>query len=451
MLIPDLFPPPSAGRKPPVVGQLDQVRITNPKRGAGARKGWEGFFPYYAGYPEEFVIEAIKSLDLPNNSLVCDPWNGSGTTTSACTVLGLPSWGIDLNPAMVIVAKARLLPSSEADSLQPLCREILSRAKRWKREVRNDALSAWFEEQTAGDIRRLEMSIRHHLIGGLAATGSENRLLHMSTLAAAFYVALFSTCRHYLGAFKTANPTWLRDGSRTDLRVSVPREVLHQHLAESIARMAKELAKSNCSNANSFCPSVLEVGDTSKFRFKPNSIDLVITSPPYCTRLDYVASTRIELAVVQPWLSVSASQLSSQMTGTVKVPKVAPVLSDQWGNACIEFLNRVKCHPSKASDGYYFKNHTDYFDKLYRSMQNISIALKAGGAGIFVVQDSFYKEIHNPLPDILTEMAENLGLQRGERKNFPANRSMSTVNLGSRAYRTHQVPTEAVACFSKPN
>jgi len=446
-----LFPPPSASRKPFVVAQLDQVRLTNPKRGAGARKGWEGFFPYYAGYPEEFVTEAITSLDLPNSSLVCDPWNGSGTTTSACTSLGLPSWGLDLNPVMVIVAKARLLPATEADSLGPLCGEILRRAKRMSSGVRDEPLCAWFDRDTADHIRRVEMSVRRHLIGGLAATGSENRLLHMSTLAAAFYVALFSTCRHYLGAFKTANPTWLRDGSRTSVRVNVPQQQFHRHLSRNMERMATELSANRAPTTNSFCPSVLEVADTSQFSFKPNSVDLVITSPPYCTRLDYVASTRCELAVVQPWLSVSASELSSKMTGTVRVPRSAPHIAEEWGPSCRSFLAKVKSHPSKASSGYYLKNHADYFDKMFRSLGNVVTALKPGAAAIFVVQDSFYKELHNPLPDIVSEMSQGLGLTEVKRNSFTARRSMSMVNVGSRPYRSHQAPTEAVICFHKPN
>ena len=292
------------------------------------------------------------------------------------------------------------------------------------------------------------MSVRHHLIGGLAATGSENRLQHMSTLAAAFYVAIFSTCRHYLGAFKTANPTW-RDGAEQICASTSGASSISTCL--KIAKMSAELSTNQAPAAHIFCPSVLEVADTSQFSFKPNSVDLVITSPPYCTRLDYVASTRCEIAVVQPWLSVSAEELSARMTGTVKVPKETPIILDSWGPSCGSFLSQVKSHSSKASSGYYLKNHADYFDKLYRSLANIITGLKAGGSAIFVVQDSFYKEVHNPLPDIVSEMAQGLGLSEGKRWSFTAHRSMSMVNKGSRSYRSHQAPTEAVVCFSKPN
>ena len=44
-----------------------------------------------------------------------DPWNGSGTTTYAAAQLGHSSIWLDLNPVMVIVARARLLSPSEAD------------------------------------------------------------------------------------------------------------------------------------------------------------------------------------------------------------------------------------------------------------------------------------------------------------------------------------------------
>ncbi|WP_410712175.1 DNA methyltransferase [Bradyrhizobium sp. BEA-2-5] len=50
-----------------------------------------------------------------SGQVVLDPWNGSGTTTSVANGAGLTAVGIDINPAMAVVAKARLSPTTTKD------------------------------------------------------------------------------------------------------------------------------------------------------------------------------------------------------------------------------------------------------------------------------------------------------------------------------------------------
>lgn len=389
----------------------------------------------------------LSGLGLSNNALVFDPWNGSGTTTSACTKLGLPSWGIDLNPAMVVVAKARLLPPSEADSLFPLCQKLLERARPWKSA--DEPLSAWFDHATASRIRGLEVSIRNHLVGGLSSAEAVESLAHLSTLAAAFYTALFAVCRQAIQSYRTANPTWIKRGNANCGHVHIEWHSIKSSFLNLVKQMANELGNIERSAFQAFCPSLLQRADTSAQALKPQSVDVILTSPPYCTRLDYVASTRVEIAIVSPWLEINASDLARQMLGTVAVPRSAPEIDFKWGAQCLNFLDKVRCHTSKASAGYYFKNHVDYYNKLYSSIVNIENALKIGAPAVFVVQDSYYKDVHNPLPDILIDMAMSRGLSLVKRSDFRSSRSLASINAGSRLYRPGMSPIESVLVFQK--
>ena len=105
-------------------------------------------------------------------------------------------------------------------------------------------------------------------------------------------------------------------------------------------------------------------------------------------------------------------------------------------------------HPSKASGGYYYKTHLDYFDKMARSLSRVTTALKPGGRAVFVVQDSYYKEIHNDLPQIVKEMGGKHGLKLSKRKDFHL-RSMSDINPGRKNYERPSGATESVLCFIK--
>src|SRR5207247_7810722 len=66
-------------------------------------------------------------------------------------------------------------------------------------------------------------------------------------------------------------------------------------------------------NAPRLGDSTIMLADTSTMALEDESVDLALTSPPYCTRIDYTAATRIELAVLGPLLSTSARALGKQM------------------------------------------------------------------------------------------------------------------------------------------
>jgi DNA modification methylase len=431
--------------------RFEDFAIQSPKRSAHTQQGWDGFFPYYAGYPETFARALLSSARprLSKKSIVLDPWNGSGTTTYAAGRLGLTSVGLDLNPIMLLVARARILPSSEADSIEPLAREMIKRLKGKESLLEtDDPLLSWFNRPTAAFIRTIERRICEHLIGDRTLTIDGLKLENISGLAATFYVALFSLCRQLTDRFRSSNPTWLRKPKKGEVRITASREKIVSILSATVKSMASALAEKAISQDELGNVDLL-VADTTKKKMPKASIDLVLTSPPYCTRLDYSAATRIELAVLYPLLKLKMEDLGRRMIGSTRVPDHNIEPQEGWGDICNDFLNQLKRHPSKASDGYYFKTHLDYFEKMASSLTNVSFALKPHAAAILVVQDSFYKDIHNDLPGITVEMAEVAGLSLRRRVDFHLKRSMAGINPHSRTYQRPAGALEAVLCFEK--
>ncbi|MBL8806186.1 MAG: site-specific DNA-methyltransferase [Rhodospirillales bacterium] len=428
---------------------FDDLVIQSPKRTAAVQQGWHAFFPYYAGYPENFAREILKSARLNQTAVILDPWNGSGTTTFSASQLGLASQGIDLNPIMLIIARARLLPPSEADSIESLAREMLKTVRGDDKLVSDDdPLLGWFYRPTAIFIREIERRIRVHLIGDRTVTPGGPKLENISGLAATFYVALFSVCRHLTGRYRSTNPTWLRKPKRGENRITASHEKILSTLHANLKSMATTLSECDARKIE-YGAVTLRVADSTKTVLPASSIDFVLTSPPYCTRIDYSAATRIELALLHPLLNLRMEDLGRKMIGSTRVPDHKIAIQPTWGNTCARFLEKLKAHPSKASDGYYLKTHLDYFDKMAAALANISGALKTQGAAVLVVQDSFYKEIHNDLPTMTIEMAANAGLRLRRRCDFPLKRSMSGINPHSRIYERPAGALEAVLCFDK--
>lgn len=222
---------------------FESLVIPSPKRNGRHQTDWEGFFPYYAGYPEAFAHAILTSANLKANAVVLDPWNGSGTTTYAASLLGLRSIGFDLNPVMVIVARARQLPISEVDSIEPIALAIMKAAQRVKPLIEaTDPLTLWFSESAAAALRAVERSIELKLLGPRTLTSGGPRLDRMSGIAAAAYVALFSVCRDLAATFRSSNPTWLRLPKEEASKVTLDREAVLAKFLQKLRSMADALA-----------------------------------------------------------------------------------------------------------------------------------------------------------------------------------------------------------------
>ncbi|MNL83700.1 hypothetical protein D3C87_2114240 [compost metagenome] len=66
-----------------------------------------------------------------------------------------------------------------------------------------------------------------------------------------------------------------------------------------------------------------------------------------------------------------------------------------------------------------------------------------------MVQDSYYKELHNDVPLSLIEMASNSGLKLFRREDFLKNNPMGVINPRSKSYRATARAVESVICFVK--
>jgi len=429
------------------------LTIGNPKQYArAAEKNSERLFPYYAGYSESFTDQLLKSAQLDGNAIVLDPWNGSGTTISSAGRLGLKAIGIDLNPAMVIVAKASLLSSREAPSLLPLAKSIVAQVTKHSRcLIESDPLSTWFYDESASLIRGLEVEINRALVSDddYCSLTKQNTLNRLSPLAAFFYVALFRSVRSMLFSFIPTNPTWVKQPRTSQERKrpiwdSVEKVFLTQvgFLTESMLALRENRNRESNEHVN------VRLGSATGLRLKNGSIDFILSSPPYCTRIDYAVSTAIELAILR-YDDHSFDGLRRSLMGTATVEPTAPVIEAVWGRRCKQFLRQLYRHKSKASKSYYYKSHVQYFDSLFKSIQEIARVLKPRGNCVLVVQDSYYKELHNDLPMMAVEMADNSALKLFRREDFVSKKSMVGRNYRAKKYLETRLSSESVLCFRR--
>ena len=137
------------------------------------------------------------------------------------------------------------------------------------------------------------------------------------------------------------------------------------------------------------------------------------------------------------------------MGAAVTRNEVIQSVDPSWGETCRELLERIYHHPSKASQTYYYRLHYSYFCDMAQSVSEVARVMAANGKACIVVQDSYYKDVHNDLPKILTEMAARVGLEKTGEFAYLKQRSMCRINSASAAYRSKRVPLEVALLLEK--
>lgn len=427
-----------------------QRRVQNPKREAH-RVGPSSWYDYYAGYSDAFVYSVLDGMKLDAGAVVLDPWNGSGTTTQIARDRGVPALGYDINPAMVIVSKARILDGSVNQSLNSVGGDIVKKADRARSRLPYDIdpLEAWLDRGTARYLRRVEMAIHELLMDEMhySPPYEAASLANVSSLTAFYYVALFRTVRDMLEPFRCSNPTWVKVPNDTSVRITASRSDVSAAFRGHVSNMARGVRDRAVSERQASI--VLDLASSTRLPVADAAVGAVVSSPPYCTRIDYAVATRPELAVLGCDPTRGIAELRRGMIGTPVMTGESLTAKAEWGSACVDFLAAVESHGAKASASYYAKTFLQYFGSMADSLGEISRVLAEGGKCALVVQDSYYKDLHNNLPQILSQMASRSALNLVSQTDFPVTRSMAGLNTRSRRYRSTVTATESVLVFAK--
>lgn len=419
--------------------------LTSPKQPSQERlKDW---YPYYAGYTSAFAAGVFKAY-LGSAESVVDPWNGSGTTTAIAAGRGIRCLGIDLNPALTIVARARLTPRSIADSLPPIAADIVTLAEGLQpldREV--EPLSTWLQDGAVREIRKLQRAI--HVVTS-ADESLEMELALASPLApsrlplitAFFYTALFASCRDLLRRFRGTNPTWLvaPDAPRRRLRPSAT--TIQAAFLGRVRYLSVRLPVDRTDSADL---AEIRTGPAEALLPGDRSFDACLTSPPYATRIDYIKGSIPELSILG-LSSDSMDLLRRKSTGTPVVRDVELTDRDLPALAS-ELVERVASHGSHGSANYYAPWLRNYLTQLHLTLEAIEASVKPSGRIALVVQDSHYKEMHIDLQELVHASLAGCGRQLTERHDFEVRHSMSYMNSRARGHLTSRRYCESLLVF----
>jgi len=412
--------------------------IASPKlrRGSGGPA-----YRYYAGFSDEFVRQLLTLADLTPDEFVLDAWNGSGTTTKVASEMSIPTIGLDINPVMVVVAKARLITEKESRDAGLRLETLLKSESLATSVADDDPLTLWFDPESVRLIRGAERIMRELPPD---VPWSPVDVSRMSITLAHLYTALFLTIRAFIKAFVGSNPTWVKIPKGDNERLSVTPDELLQKLAQGRSGLAAD----PLSIPTRSTPVRIELASAAALPTDFPAAAFILTSPPYCTRIDYAIATRPELAVLGVSLT-EQDNLRRRMLGTTTVPSAVVLDLASLGPTASELLDTVKLHRAKASRTYYWKWLAQYLAGYSASLTQITIHSAPSALCAVVVQDSHYKDILIDLAQISVELLELNGWRKLHNYSFHVATTMAGVNRGTRQYRDDYSATEQVIFFEK--
>ncbi|MBR9682436.1 MAG: hypothetical protein GOV02_02065 [Candidatus Aenigmarchaeota archaeon] len=224
---------------------------------------------YKEGYSKGFVEVFLKRFKANSNSLVLDPFAGVGTTSLTCKEYGVPSVAFDVSPLTVLVSKVKTR-DYDIEKLQ----EAVKEAGKWKfvkpdKIPKDKWLKRIFSKYALEDIVFYRAKI---------AEVKDEKIRDFLALAL-IDSAMKSSFAYKDGAFVRI------------VKKGVP--PVKKVFKYKIHRMLKDLKKAELNPV----PTKVEVGDARDIELEDESVDFVITSPPYLNKIEYTKIYKTEYAL----------------------------------------------------------------------------------------------------------------------------------------------------------
>jgi len=343
-------------------------------------------------YPAMFIPQLARRILLncsQTGDTICDIFCGSGTALVESRLLGRNAYGIELNPLAVLIAKVKTTPI-RPEILQKTYLSLLSGIKDYK--LKSDELPKffniefWFKENVIYELARIKKCI----------SDLQNKDIRD------FLLVPFSETVRY------ASNT--RNGEFKLFRM--PQEKLKGHNPDVIS-IFKKRVENNIERMQEFYNNVdnktwvkIIPGDSTKrYDIEDESIDCILTSPPYGDSRTTVAYGQFSRLSLQ-WLDLIKDgelQLDSKLMGGQVDQKMGNNLNSKSLTKSLKFIEQEDSKRAKEVLAFYID--------LNKAMIQAHRILKKNKYFCVVIGNRTVKKVKLPTDFIVAELAESLGFQ----------------------------------------
>ena len=367
--------------------------------------------PWIAGFSANFVRDVLSRY-LSSPGVVLDPFCGVGTTLVEAALLGHTSIGFEINPYAAFVCNTKLnIPQVSV----PKLKQAISRFEEFYDEHllsnRHPASTPPANFRTRSPFYSPKVLRKVLIFFDYIRTIDDKLLRDIFRLAFASTMIQFSNYSYEpsLSRRVSAGKSEIQDFPVGQAIILKLREIL-----QDIVWFNAQLAGTTV-NAQVLSTSFLDY----RSYLEPDSIDLIVTSPPYLNNYHYNRNTRPQLywlGFVQEPGDLKALEQAhlGKYWQTVRNMDRIDLLFSLPGTDLTERIESLRAvNPAKGIyGGRGWANYAaSYFNDCYVMAQGIHYVLKPGGRAIIVLGNSILQGIPIPTDQYFAKIAKSVGLR----------------------------------------
>lgn len=317
----------------------------------------------YHRYPAKFIPHIVRKLIkdyAPNGTqVVLDPFGGCGTTLVEAKMLGHKSIGFDINPVAKLITETKTTPIRPKTLINQLEKFLENYDKTIPVLLpHHSRIAYWFDGPTVIELDRIYSAIKQ----------IDNHAVRR------FFLCSFShnlkNCSRWL--MKSIKPTIDKEKIVPNVKTS-----FLKHLNSMIRKNEKFYTALAESGYLKTPAQMYRRDSTKKYPVDSDSVDLIITSPPYVTSYEYADLHQLSLL----WFGDDAKQFKKwhhfsnefidfrrNFIGTSSKEEKTGDFNSAIGKQIVDDLAKVE-RPLAIDVANYFLDMNKVFAEMYRVLK----------------------------------------------------------------------------------
>lgn len=383
--------------------------------GENTNYGSHNFHSFPAKFPPQLPKKFIYELTEIGDT-VLDPMVGSGTTVLEAFLAGRRAIGVDIDPLALMISRVKVT-HADKHSLKTISEQICSKSK-LKLETESDRINRqiqeiwdvktkefmdyWFSKQTQAELYALVEEIEKLTDQTTRDffTIAFSSIIITKSGGVSLALDLGHTRPHKA---KVVNGKNMNDDDNIS---PAKKRILSKNIGSAIEdfkrRTNKNLSGLVEEKEARFTPQLF-FGNAQKLDIEDNSIDLIVTSPPYASNaIDYMRAHKFSLV----WLGNSIEKLSKMRKEYIGSEVVIESALENLLPNTTNIINKISKIDSKKG-----KVLHSYYSEMFRVLKEMHRILKNGKVAIVVVGTSQMRSINTETAECFVEIGKSIGFE----------------------------------------
>lgn len=370
--------------------------------------------PYKGRFHPKMVRALLNYVYPDDDGLVMDNFAGCGTLLVEATLMGLDSFGVEINPLSVLMSNVkchslRLRPEELKNAINCYMAEIKRNILSHQKQITGNTL-LFPSDYDESKIKKQSAKIPEKLVSMLKGKETVDKILIAHELIRKL---TDEKVRDFILLGLSGTISDLVRRRQADF-LEVLRDRLHDlYLRIYIFNRLNDILGIKLGRSKTL------VGDNRNMeQVQAEAVDAIVNSPPYSTALDYIRNDFPQLVLLKlvdiPWLE-------EKMIGNPKLSIYSTTLFKEMSNENVEYsrLPTLAKETIKVLTRYGRKKEAlrtyKFFKDMYLALKEMYRVMKIGSKCVIIIGnnhyklDSEYREVKNDA--VLKQMALDMGFK----------------------------------------